>query len=135
LPKIFLRKEKLTGKEMCGVVTPEYFNINIKHYLESLHHNTCLNKKIAIDENGLIRQCPSLSKNYGKVSIQNILKALSDKKYLLFSDIKKDNISICKDCEFRYICTDCRAYITDSRDIYSKPAKCNYDPYTCTWEK
>ncbi|MDR2057516.1 MAG: hypothetical protein LBP83_04405, partial [Dysgonamonadaceae bacterium] len=39
----------------------------------------------------------------------------------------------CKDCEFRYICTDCRAYLQDSNDIYSQPAKCNYNPYIAKW--
>ena len=47
--------------------------------------------------------------------------------------INKDLIDVCKDCEFRYICTDCRAYIQDKNNIYSKPAKCNYDPYNAEW--
>ena len=29
--------------------------------------------------------------------------------------------------------TDCRAYIQDKNNIYSKPAKCNYDPYNAEW--
>jgi hypothetical protein len=47
--------------------------------------------------------------------------------------VRKDDIEVCKDCEFRYICTDCRIFKNDSNDIYSKPKKCNYDPYTNTW--
>ena len=52
---------------------------------------------------------------------------------ILLKNIKKDQISVCKDCEFRYVCTDCRAYTQNSGDQYSKPLKCNYDPYTATW--
>lgn len=48
--------------------------------------------------------------------------------------ITKDKITGCKDCEFRYICTDCRAYIEEPEDIYSKPLKCGYDPNTGEWE-
>jgi hypothetical protein len=48
--------------------------------------------------------------------------------------IKKDMIKKCRDCEFRYACTDCRAYLEDPQDILSKPLKCGYDPYTGTWD-
>ena len=44
--------------------------------------------------------------------------------------VNKDQIKICRDCEFRYMCSDCRAYTEDPKDIYSKPLKCGYDPYT-----
>jgi radical SAM protein with 4Fe4S-binding SPASM domain len=46
--------------------------------------------------------------------------------------VTKDSVGVCRDCEFRYICTDCRAY-TDGGDPLGKPAKCTYDPYTATW--
>ena len=39
-----------------------------------------------------------------------------------------------KDCEFRYICTDCRVFIQEDANILSKPLKCNYNPYTALWE-
>jgi radical SAM protein with 4Fe4S-binding SPASM domain len=46
--------------------------------------------------------------------------------------INKDVVDVCRDCEFRYICTDCRAY-TQTGGYYSKPRKCNYDPYEAKW--
>jgi radical SAM protein with 4Fe4S-binding SPASM domain len=49
--------------------------------------------------------------------------------------IKKDEIAKCRDCEFRHICTDCRAYIENPEDQYSAPLKCGYNPYTCEWEE
>ncbi|NJL76349.1 MAG: hypothetical protein HC892_16370 [Saprospiraceae bacterium] len=49
--------------------------------------------------------------------------------------IKKDDVKICKDCEFRYICSDCRAYTEVDNDLYSKPLKCGYDPYIGTWNE
>jgi hypothetical protein len=48
--------------------------------------------------------------------------------------INKDEILVCRDCEFRYICSDCRVFIEDPHNIYSKPAKCKYDPYSATWD-
>ncbi len=41
----------------------------------------------------------------------------------------------CDDCKFSYICTDCRAYLENPEDMYSKPLKCGYNPYTNEWEE
>ena len=35
------------------------------------------------------------------------------------------NIDICKDCELRYACSDCRAYRV-AESMVSKPLKCSY---------
>lgn len=35
----------------------------------------------------------------------------------------------------RYMCLDCRIYITDPHDPFSAPAKCNYNPCTNKWQK
>lgn len=65
-----------------------------------------------------------------KTSLKNV--SLKDEFINLWS-INKDQVLVCKDCEFRHICTDCRAYLKDPSDLYSKPLKCNYDPYTAQW--
>jgi hypothetical protein len=49
-------------------------------------------------------------------------------------NIIKDQVEVCKDCEFRYVCTDCRAFLEKPEDIYSKPLKCGYNPFTTIWE-
>jgi hypothetical protein len=38
-------------------------------------------------------------------------------------------------CEFRYICTDCRAMIENPKDERSAPLKCGYDPKSGEWEE
>ena len=48
--------------------------------------------------------------------------------------IRKDDVEVCKDCEFRHVCLDCRAFRESPEHIYSKPLKCGYSPYTCKWE-
>lgn len=72
------------------------------------------------------------------VVLDTLLVKEGDTVHLLFINqlVKfsiNDQIHICKDCEFRHICTDCRAYIEDPDDIYSKPLKCGYNPYTGEW--
>ena len=47
--------------------------------------------------------------------------------------IKKDNIEVCKDCEFRHICTDCRAFTDSNSRPNARPSKCQYNPYISKW--
>ena len=48
--------------------------------------------------------------------------------------ISKDQVKVCKDCEFRYMCSDCSAFTKNPEDKFDKPLKCNYNPYTAKWE-
>ena len=58
----------------------------------------------------------------------------ADKSYSIGNFYICDKIIVCKDCEFRYICTDCRIFIKDNNNIYSQPLHCNYNPYIAKWE-
>lgn len=120
-------------KHSCGIVSPEYFNTEWQHYTESLKYNTCLNRKIAIDESGNIKNCPAMPRNFGHISTTPLLAVVNNTGFTEMWHIKKDQIGVCKDCEFRHICTDCRAYLETPEDPYSQPLKCGYNPYTCEW--
>jgi SPASM domain peptide maturase of grasp-with-spasm system len=128
-------EEKIANNKHCGVIHPTYFSINIETFTESQHHNTCLNRKISIDENGEIKNCPSMAKSYGNIKDTKLIDVVNNPEFQKVWHIKKDEITKCKDCEFRHICTDCRAYIENPDDIYSAPLKCGYDPYTGVWEE
>jgi len=67
-----------------------------------------------------------------KNKIKSFLKKNNFKKYW---NITKDQIETCKDCEFRYVCTDCRAYLKNPSSMFSKPLKCGYNPYKGIWEE
>lgn len=124
----------ISSEKHCGLIRFEYFSINYSTFFESLKYNSCLNKKIAIDSNGLIKNCPSVSKSYGSHRTIDIKDVAKSSEFQSIWNISKDQVQICKDCQFRYICTDCRAYIESPTDIYSKPLKCGYSPYTNEWE-
>ena len=51
----------------CGKINLKYFNTNISKVLESLNHNSCLHKKISIDLNGNIKNCPSMTQSFGNI--------------------------------------------------------------------
>ncbi|MCP3928087.1 MAG: grasp-with-spasm system SPASM domain peptide maturase [Bacteroidetes bacterium] len=132
---VFYSKSQIKNNMHCGQVSPEFFNIHIKSFTESQHHNSCLNRKISIDVHGNIKNCPSMPESYGNIKDTTLREALEKPGFKKHWNITKDQIAVCKDCEFRYICTDCRAYLEDPEDIYSKPLKCGYNPYTCEWEE
>ncbi|MGN7824057.1 grasp-with-spasm system SPASM domain peptide maturase [Chitinophaga sp. 22536] len=119
----------------CGEIRANHFTVNTELFTESLRFNSCLNRKLSIDQQGYIKNCPSMRENYGHVADTSLQAVLDNKTFNRYSHIRKDDIAVCKDCEFRHVCTDCRAYIENPQDIYSKPLKCGYNPYTNNWEE
>lgn len=132
-PLIYLT-EKINSNTHCGIIDTAFFSISIPTFAESHQFNSCLNKKISIDVMGNIKNCPSMSKCYGHISTTSLYDVIENKDFQGLWNIYKDRVNVCKDCEFRHICTDCRAYLQDTDDIYSKPLKCGYDPYTGKWD-
>lgn len=125
----------ITSDLNCGLVQLNQFSLNVPHYSEALHHNSCLNRKIAIDAQGNIKNCPSMKESYGNINDTTLIEAIGKPGFKKYWDITKDEIAKCKDCEFRYICTDCRAFVDEPENMYAAPLKCGYNPYTCTWEE
>jgi SPASM domain peptide maturase of grasp-with-spasm system len=126
--------QKNSSSDHCGFISPAYFVVDMDTFTEGVNHNSCLNRKISIDINGNIKNCPSLNTNFGEIMNTKLIDVIKNQEFNKLWAITKDQINVCKDCEFRYICTDCRAFIEDKNNINSKPLKCNYDPYTATWK-
>jgi SPASM domain peptide maturase of grasp-with-spasm system len=117
----------------CGQVHPDYFAPSLAGFAEALAHNSCLNRKLSIDRHGEIRNCPSLPDSYGNAATTPLRAALDRPEFRRLWSVTKDQVETCRDCEFRYVCTDCRAYVAASTHAHPKPAKCAYDPYTAQW--
>ncbi len=118
----------------CGVIdqmSAKSLN-NIEAYIEGLHFNSCLNRKLGIDVNGNVKNCPSMSKSYGSIDHIKLNEVVKQEDFQKNWHITKDKITVCNVCEFRRVCSDCRAFTVDD-NINGKPKKCSYDPYTTTW--
>lgn len=134
--RVIFTTQSIDSEKCCGFVSPYYFRVNSKLYSEALNYNSCLNKKLSIDKDGNIKNCPALNEEFGKYAetdFTKLIEILESKEFKRLQNIKKDNVLICQDCEFRYICHDCRAFVQDSSNPYSKPKKCSYDPYSGVW--
>jgi SPASM domain peptide maturase of grasp-with-spasm system len=115
-------------------VHPAYFVTSLSSFTEAMHHNSCLNRKLSVDRRGEIRNCPSMPRSYGNAATTPLAEALEHPGFRAPWAITKDQVETCRDCEFRYVCTDCRAYVADPADPLSKPARCSYDPYRASWD-
>ncbi|KGE12744.1 grasp-with-spasm system SPASM domain peptide maturase [Sphingobacterium deserti] len=125
----------LLDEACCGFVSIDNFTVNINMFSEATRYNSCLNRKLSIDKKGLIKNCPSSGTNYGHISrVGELLKIIELANFKRYWQVNKDKIEICKDCEFRYCCIDCRVFVSDPLNEYSKPSSCLYDPYTAKWE-
>jgi SPASM domain peptide maturase of grasp-with-spasm system len=118
----------------CGLINPNHFSLSLNFFTESQHYNSCLYRKISIDENGNIYNCPYAAKSFGNIKTSNLQNIINKRKFQYLWHITKKNIDVCKDCEFRIICSDCRCYIKDTENIYSQPLFCLYNPYIAKWE-
>jgi SPASM domain peptide maturase of grasp-with-spasm system len=125
--------QNIDNETHCGQIHPSYFSVNASMFSESQKFNSCLNRKISIDKNGYIKNCPSMNENYGHINETTLAQAIKNPTFEKYADINKDQIDTCKSCEFRYICTDCRAYLQNQNNLFSKPLKCKYDPFTTHW--
>jgi SPASM domain peptide maturase of grasp-with-spasm system len=117
----------------CGCVSPAYFAVNLSLFTEARTFNSCLHRKVAIDRRGAIRNCPSMPLSFGNLQEESLAEVVGRKEFRSLWSVTKDQVDVCRDCEFRYICTDCRALVTSSDRERDKPAKCSYDPYTAIW--
>lgn len=131
--RLFYVEDAISSNQHCGIISPYYFAINVEAFGHAQNRNSCLHGKISIDEHGDIKNCPSMKVVFGNTRKNSLREALLSTHFKNHWNITKDQISICRDCEFRYICTDCRAFTLDTNTAYGKPSKCSYDPYTATW--
>lgn len=116
----------------CGSISEVNFCTNLSFFTEALHFNSCLNRKVGVDINGQIKNCPSMQASFGNVRDITLQEAIGNPAFQRLWHISKNQVAVCQDCEFRLVCTDCRAY-TQHDGLLEKPAKCRYDPYTATW--
>ncbi|MCQ9638282.1 grasp-with-spasm system SPASM domain peptide maturase [Chryseobacterium sp. WG14] len=127
-------EKNITNPKYCGIIQEDYFLNDINNISKSKTVNNCLYGKLFISSSGDLKNCPSAEKitnNIDTASISSLTQEINTEKERF---ITKDQIDVCKDCEYRYFCTDCRMYRENPENIFSKPLKCGYDPYTGIWE-
>lgn len=126
-------RETIESADDCGKITEAYFATNVASFSEAQQFNSCLNKKVGVDVEGNIKNCPSYAKCYGDVATVPLKDVVRRDDFRRAWNIQRDQVEVCRDCEYRYICSDCRVFVSDPANPLSKPAKCGYDPYSGEW--
>lgn len=120
--------------DLCGIISHKSLIFSIPFYTESLHYNTCMNRKICVDSKGDIKNCIASRTIFGNIKDVDLSSVTKDPRFRAYNLISKDLVDVCKDCEFRYACMDCRIYTDDNKNILSRPSKCLYNPYIGKWK-
>ena len=120
------------------VISPDVFFVNLKLLIESQRHNPYFHRKIYIGPEGDIRNAPEDTRIFGYIAdiadALQIVHIAEDPDFRRYWDVAKDRTDVCRDCEFRYMCTDARIPVGRPDGSWFFPSECAYNPYICKWE-
>lgn len=116
------------------IKTAPNFVANKEFYERSISQNSCWFGKVAITNEGDILPCVfARDQIAGNIKDQS-LKSIVENNIFKFWNLTVDKIETCKDCEYRYLCHDCRPWAYGfTGNLYAKSPRCTYDPYTGEW--
>ena len=126
----------IRSEQDCGAIRPSNLTApSISTYAANRVCNGCLAGKISVDKGGAIRNCPSMQDSFGHVGLRSLNDVVKDSVFRSLWAVNKDEVEVCRDCEYRYACSDCRAYTVPVSKLgcHGKPLKCSYDPYLGKW--
>jgi radical SAM protein with 4Fe4S-binding SPASM domain len=109
----------------------------VAHYASG---HSCLMGKIAVTEAGDVLPCIfSRNRSLGNLLVSRSLAPILRGPALRQAwGATKDQVLVCRDCEYRYVCFDCRplseASAAGKADYLHAPyPRCTYNPYTGEW--
>jgi len=108
------------------------FRVNIDLFCETQIFNPYFNRKMVIDSKGNIKNAPNSYETFGNVNDTSLSKIAKQKKFQILWKVKKDDISVCKKCEYRYMCVDNRIPIKLGNKWVHK-TQCLYNVYKSQW--
>lgn len=119
------------------VISPPFFT-NQEKFNESKSFNPCWKGKMTVTADGDVIPCifsrDCIAGNVRHTSLHDIVRDDNGlNKYWRFS---KDKVEVCRDCEFRYACPDCRPLAVgwNNGNIHAKTYGCRYTPYSAVWK-
>ncbi|MCV9930048.1 grasp-with-spasm system SPASM domain peptide maturase [Flavobacterium sp. LS1R49] len=133
--KFVYEKKSLNEILTMKVQNQDDFVLNLEAFNESLIYNSAYNRTIYIDENGNVKRYLGDKLSFGHIDYVDLNNVVENEGFSEFWKITKDKITICRDCEFRYICPDGSIPFKqkDTDLFFSTNLKCNYDPYKNEW--
>lgn len=129
-----MKKDFTVCQTLCRV-SGDFPHIDESMYFFNMLYHNCWGKKIAVTRDGIIHPCI-----YSYLSIGNIyaVTTFTDtetwEKAETFRRLSKEKIDKCQECEFKYVCFDCREIVFRATgDLYAANPFCSYDPVKGEW--
>lgn len=131
---IYAQKDFEECRKSAVVAEGNFNKIEKDSYQFNKVCNTCWGHKLAITKDEKIRPC--IYSDIVIAYVGDIDKKETIDKILSYWFITKDRVERCKDCEFRYVCSDCReiAQRENNGNLLASNPNCNYNPYTGEWK-
>lgn len=116
---------------------PQFGCITSERFAQARFGHNCFSKEACVTASGEAFACiMERTAPLGNVLDVPLGHILGNETSREFRTLSKDRVEVCRDCEYRYCCFDCRPRaqgMTSDGNRYAKPAECHYDPYTGTW--
>jgi radical SAM protein with 4Fe4S-binding SPASM domain len=116
---------------------PSFSHCTFKKFQRVRCGHNCFSKNICVTPTGDVLPCiMERDLVLGNIFDNPISEIIGTKKALKIRNITKDQVEVCKDCEYRYCCFDCRPKAKNSSptgNLFAKPIDCLYNPYTGKW--
>jgi radical SAM protein with 4Fe4S-binding SPASM domain len=123
-----------------GLTLSPNFGVDLRTLAHYVSGHSCLAGKLAITETGDALPCIfSRNQILGNVreggGIASVVSAPSTQAIWKST---KDDVLICQDCEYRYVCFDCRPLSEAAAEgrvdfLHAPYPRCTYNPYTGRW--
>lgn len=130
--RITIKNTKLYGEKVLSKLNP-IMVINLDSFTEAINYNLGLNRKLSINSKGEIKNYLNHKKVFGNIFCDKIEEILDSHTFIEKWFVTKDQIAICKDCQYRYFCMDNSDLIV-KKGHYHRITKCNFNPYKNTWD-
>ena len=134
LTEIVFSANSISKDLYCPVNSTAVFRVIPDLFWESLQFNPYLSGKMCIDSCGNIRNAPNSEIIFGNIKETQLDTIANSADFTALWKTRKDDICICKDCEYRYMCTDGRIPFRNESE-WDHRISCGYNVYNGKWGK
>jgi radical SAM protein with 4Fe4S-binding SPASM domain len=107
-----------------------FMQVDKNEFIKRFRGNGCWQGKISITSTGDVMPCIMQRETPGGNVKKSPLKEIVNGGMQKYWSLSRDKISVCKDCEYRYACRDCRPVsFGPTGQLTAKDPNCLYDPY------
>ncbi|MEW6611062.1 MAG: radical SAM protein [Patescibacteria group bacterium] len=118
-------------------VRPRFERIDQRMFWRNKVGHNCFSEQICVGADGRLYPCLAERRvSYGTITRGSARTIFLSARANRIRGLSKDRVEVCRDCEYRYCCFDCRVRARDFLESkrHPKPWWCSYNPYHGVWE-